>query len=114
MKHTTDYDQMTTTLRRVNHKMREEDVLKSTEESHPVIEKAARAISDWQSERDWIFQTDRAVRVIEALASELSKEGHKDASDYLRRIVKEDSHKPKSKDAKDDYEEPRRLSQLYF
>lgn len=102
---------MATTLRRVNHKIREAEALESTKEFHPVIEKASRAISDWQSERDWFFQTDRAVRVIDAIASELSKEGHKDAADYLRRIVKNNEHKPKSID---NFEEPRELSKLYF
>lgn len=89
---------MSTMLRRNNHKIRENEILKNAKESHPVIEKAARAISDWQSERDWIFQTDRAVRTIEAIASELSKEGYQEAASYLRRVVKTDSYKPRVKD----------------
>lgn len=112
MELTTEHDTMTSELRRINHKMREAQILEETESFHPVIEKASRAISDWQSERDWIFQTDRAVRTLEVVATELNKEGHKAAADYLLRIVDNSTPKPRVKDQIDSNEQ--RLSQLYF
>lgn len=112
MKLTTDYDMMTSELRRINHKMRETQILEEAEYFHPVIEKASRAISDWQSERDWYFQTDRAIRTIEVIATELTKEGHREAADYLLRIVENSAPKPRTKDNPSQNES--RLSQLYF
>lgn len=55
---------------------------------YPVlIEKTARAISDWRSELDWPVHTDQAVRSIEAIAEVLQREGFMDASQYLRSII---------------------------
>jgi hypothetical protein len=78
---------MKTVLRHMNQKTRELELTQTEQDFHPVIERAARAISDWHSERDWIYQTDRAKRVIDALADELNKEGHKEASSYLQRLL---------------------------
>lgn len=112
MKLTTDYDMMTSELRRLNYKRRESQLLEELECFHPVIEKVSRAISDWQSERDWYFQTDRAFRTLDAVATELNKEGHREAASYLLRIIGSHIPKPRSADSKP--EEPQRLSQLYF
>lgn len=87
------------TLRHTLTKTKEETILEKNEYNvHPVVEQVARAISDWHSERDWFFQTDRAMRVIDAIASELNKEGHKSASSYLRRILADNEPKSKSPD----------------
>lgn len=95
-------------------KVNEETIL--TEDGrnvHPVIEQVSRAVSDWHSERDWFFQTDRAMRVIDALACELNKEGHKSASSYLRRVLDGNELKGKSPDLVDTREKET-FSTLYF
>jgi hypothetical protein len=61
--------------------------MSSEQITHPVIEKAARAASDWITERDWECQVDRAKRVINVLVDELSKEGYKKASNYLEKLL---------------------------
>jgi hypothetical protein len=78
---------MNTTLRHRQNRMREAELSKEEEFFHPVIKNIARAISDWHSERDWFFQTDRAIRTIDAIAVELNKEGHTEAAKYLRRYL---------------------------
>jgi len=55
-----------------------------TETESILIEKTARAISDWHSERDWPLHIDSAKRAVEAIAELLQREGHRDAADYLR------------------------------
>lgn len=102
------------TLRHTLTKVNEETIL--TEDGrnvHPVIEQVSRAVSDWHSERDWFFQTDRAMRVIDALACELNKEGHKSASSYLRRVLDGNELKGKSPDLVDTREKET-FSTLYF
>ena len=95
-------------------KVKEETILEEDGRNvHPVIEQVSRAISDWHSERDWSFQTDRAMRVIDAIACELNKEGHKSASSYLRRVL--DGNEPKSKSPDlVDIKAKEKFSQLYF
>lgn len=62
--------------------------------SHPLVEKTARAISDWHSEADWPIHVDRAIRSIEVVAEQLSREGFRDASEYLQSVVwKEPKHR---------------------
>ena len=56
-------------MKRANKTFREEELLNEPPVVHPLIEKVARAISDWQSERDWLFHTDQAIRVIETIGS---------------------------------------------
>jgi hypothetical protein len=102
------------TLRHTLTKVNEETIL--TEDGHnvhPVIEQVSRAISDWHSERDWFFQTDRAMRVIDTLACELNKEGHKSASSYLRRVLDGNELKGKSPDLVDT-KGKETFSTLYF
>jgi uncharacterized Zn finger protein len=61
--------------------------MSSEQSTHPVIEKAARAASDWITESDWECQVDRARRVINVLVDELSKEGYEEASNYLKELL---------------------------
>jgi hypothetical protein len=61
--------------------------MSSEQSTHPVIEKAARAASDWITESDWECQVDRTRRVINVLVDELSKEGYKEASNYLKELL---------------------------
>jgi len=104
---------MNTTLRHKHNQMRESELSKNDKSFHPVIKNIARAISDWHSERDWFFQTDRAIRTIDAIAVELNKEGHKEAAKYLRRILDSNEPKAKSPDLVEPTEETR-FSALYF
>lgn len=102
------------TLRHTLTKAKEEAILeKDGCNVHPVVEQVSRAISDWHSERDWFFQTDRAMRVIDALACELNKEGHKSASSYLRRVLDGNEPKGKSPDLVNS-KEKEKFSTLYF
>ena len=102
------------TLRHTLTKAKEQTIMEEDGHNvHPVIEQVSRAISDWHSERDWFFQTDRAMRVIDALACELNKEGHKSASSYLRRVLDDNEPKGKSPDLVD-VKVKEKLSQLYF
>jgi hypothetical protein len=102
------------TLRHTLTKTKEETILgKDGHSVHPVIEQVSRAISDWHSERDWFFQTDRAMRVIDALACELNKEGHKSASSYLRRVLDDNEPKSKSPDLVE-IKRKENFSRLYF
>ena len=63
--------------------------------AHPLIQKTARAISDWQSEFDWVEHTDQAIRCLEVVSECLRREGMQSASDYLRSIVREPESKRK-------------------
>ena len=85
-------------MKRVNKTYRETELLGKTPVVHPLIEKVARGISDWQSERDWVFHTDQAIRVIEVVAEQLGKEGYDMPQDYLRRIIWTDEPKPRQDD----------------
>ena len=104
---------MNTTLRHRQNRMREAELSKEEEFFHPVIKNVARAISDWHSERDWFFQTDRAIRTIDAIAVELNKEGHTEAAKYLRRVLDNNEPKAKSPDLVEAAEETK-FSSLYF
>jgi len=104
---------MNTTLRHRHNRMRESELSKDGKSFHPVIKNVARAISDWHSEHDWFFQTDRAIRTIDAIAVELNKEGHKEAAKYLGRIIDGNELKAKSPDLAETTEETK-FSTLYF
>ena len=104
---------MNTTLRHRQNQMRETELSKEQESFHPVIKNVSCAINDWHSERDWFFQTDRAIRTIDAIAVELNKEGHVDAAKYLRRILDSNEPKAKSPDLVKATEETK-FSSLYF
>ena len=104
---------MNTVLRHKQHQMREAELSKKEETFHPVVENVSRAISDWHSERDWFFQTDRAIRTIDAIAVELNKEGHVEAAKYLRRVLDTNEPKAKSPDLVEPIEETK-FSALYF
>jgi hypothetical protein len=102
------------TLRHTLTKAKEQTIMEEDGRNvHPVIEQVSRAISDWHSERDWFFQTDRAMRVIDAIACELNKEGHKSASSYLRRVLDDNEPKGKSPDLVD-VKGKENFSRLYF
>ena len=93
-------------MKRANKTFREAELLNDPPIVHPLIEKVARAISDWRSERDWMFHTDQAIRAIETIAEELSKEGYDTPQDYLRRTVWKEEPKPRQPE--------QRCSTLYF
>jgi hypothetical protein len=104
---------MNTVLRHKKTQMREAEMSKKEKSFHPFIENVSRAISDWHSERDWFFQTDRAIRTIDAIAVELNKEGYKEAAKYLRRVLDSNEAKSKSPDLVEAVEETK-FSALYF
>lgn len=65
--------------------------------THPLIERAARAISDWHSESDWPLHTDQAIRAIEAIAEQLNREGYREATEFLRSAVwREPKHRTRA------------------
>lgn len=73
--------------------------VRNAEVVHPLLERSARAISDWHTERDWPEHLDQAIRTVEAVAEVLHREGYRDASTFLRSAVwKEPS--PRQRDAK--------------
>lgn len=74
-------------IKRVKPSQREQELLDEVPAVHPLIEKTARAISDWQSEMDWPIHTDQAIRAIEAVAEHLKREGHSDAAKHLRTVL---------------------------
>ena len=104
---------MNITLHHRQNRMREAELSKKGKSFHPFIENVSRAISDWHSERDWFFQTDRAIRTIDAIAVELNKEGHTEAAKYLRRVLDNNEPKAKSPDLVEAAEETK-FSSLYF
>ena len=104
---------MNTTLRHRQNRMREAELSKEEEFFHPVIKNVACAISDWHSERDWFFQTDRAIRTIDAIAVELNKEGHMEAAKYRLRVLDSNEPKAKSPDLVETTKETK-FSSLYF
>ena len=75
--------------------------------AHPLVEKAARAISDWRSEGDWEIHMDRAILTIEVIAEYLGREGHVEAKKYLQSVVWSEP-KPRSEPAEE------RTARLFF
>ncbi|MCJ7807607.1 MAG: hypothetical protein MUP73_02665 [Dehalococcoidia bacterium] len=104
---------MNNVLRHRQNRMREPEMSRKEKSFHPFIENVSRAISDWHSERDWFFQTDRAIRTIDAIAVELNKEGYKEAAKYLRRVLDSNEAKAKSPDLVEPVKETK-FSALYF
>lgn len=104
---------MNITPRHKQKQMREAELSKKGKSFHPFIENVSRAISDWHSERDWFFQTNRAIRTIDAIAVELNKEGHTEAAKYLRRVLDNNEPKAKSPDLVEAAEKTK-FSSLYF
>ena len=83
-------------IKRVKPSVREQELLDKVPVVHAMVEKTARAISDWQSEMDWPIHTDQAVRAIEAVAEQLQREGHDQSAVYLRSCLwKESKPRPK-------------------
>ena len=74
-------------IKKVKPLVRESELMSTDIHVHPLVEKAARAISDWRSERDWQLHTDRAIRTIEVIAEHLAREGHMEAKKYLQSAV---------------------------
>lgn len=74
-------------IKKVKPVIRESDLMTAEVNVHPLVEKAARAISDWHSESDWPLHTDRAIRTIEVVAEYLGREGHIEAKKYLQSMV---------------------------
>lgn len=83
-------------IKRVKPSQREQQLLDEIPAAHALVEKTARAISDWQSEMDWPIHIDQAVRAIEAVAEQLQREGQDQAAAYLRSCLwKEPKPRPK-------------------
>jgi len=83
--------------KRVHNSRREIEMIETQEDASFLIQKTARAISDWHSEVDWPLHIDQAKRSVEAIAEILNREGFKDASNYLRiNIWKEPRPRKKS------------------
>jgi hypothetical protein len=78
----TDPLQRLALVKRVLPRRRETEM--SELDASPIIEKTARAISDWHSERDWPLHIDQAKRCVEAMAELLQREGFRDAAEHLR------------------------------
>ena len=85
----TDFDKLAR-VKRAKPSVREQSLMAEYGKPHPAVEKAARAISDWQSESDWPIHVDQAIRVIEAISEQLGREGFTDAKAYLRSVVWEE------------------------
>lgn len=83
-------------MKRAKPSRREEEVMDEVPAVHPLVEKTARAISDWQSEMDWPIHTDQAIRSVEAVAEQLQREGFDDAASYLRACLWNEA-KPRTK-----------------
>jgi len=74
-------------IKRAKPILRDAELMSQETPTHPLIEKSARAISDWHSESDWPIQVDRAIRTIEVIAERLGREGFVDAQKYLQSII---------------------------
>jgi hypothetical protein len=85
----TDFDKLAR-IKRAKPSVREQDILAEYNKHHPAVEKAARAISDWQSEADWPLHVDKAIRAIEAISEQLGREGFVEAKAYLRSVIWEE------------------------
>ena len=74
-------------IKRAKPVIRDTAMYEAQVEVHPLVEKSARAISDWHSESDWPIHVDQAIRTIEVIAEHLSREGYKDAQTFLQSCV---------------------------
>ena len=74
-------------LKRAKPVVRDSALMSDTTFTHPLVEKTARAISNWQTESDWPLHVDEAIRSIEVVAEFLSREGYRDAQEYLQSIL---------------------------
>lgn len=86
----TDSDIKLAYMKRAKPIVRDSALIKTMSEDntfHPLVEKTARAISDWHSEADWPLHVDRAIRCIEVAAEQLGREGFRDAKDYLQSVI---------------------------
>ena len=77
-------------LKRAKPGVRDSVLFSETPPVSPLVEKVARAISDWHSEADWPLHTDRAIRAIQAVAEQLNREGYREARDYIESTLWED------------------------
>lgn len=101
-------------IKRASPALRETELMESSEKAHPLVEKVARAISDWHSESDWPLHTDQAIRAIEAAGEYLGREGFRDAQEFLSSGVwKEPKPRKPTKPAKPNAGTDR-TSRLYF
>lgn len=96
-------------MKRAKPSRREGDIMDEVPAVHPLVEKTARAISDWQSEMDWPIHTDQAIRTVEAVAEQLQREGYDDAASYLRSALWTEA-KPRTKPEKESGE----YARLFF
>lgn len=83
-------------IKKVKPVLRDSELMSQEHTTHPLIEKSARAISDWHSEVDWPIHVDRAIRTIEVIAEGLAREGYVDAKKYLQSIVWSEQPKPRT------------------
>lgn len=74
-------------LKRAKPVIRDSALITQAPTTAPLVEKTARAISDWHSESDWPLHTDQAIRAIEAVAEQLNREGFRDAKEYLQSVL---------------------------
>ena len=100
-------------IKRSNPTQREQTLLNTMPQVSPLIEKAAKAISDWHSEADWALHVDKAIRAIEAVAETLQREGHTDSYEYLSRSIWKEDPSDLEKDS-EPKQTKRRYSTMYF
>ncbi|NBS70896.1 hypothetical protein EBT31_18620 [bacterium] len=74
-------------LKRAKSVVRDSALMSESSFTHPLVEKTARAISNWQSESDWPLHVDEAIRSIEVVAEQLGREGHREAKEYLQSVI---------------------------
>lgn len=74
-------------MKRAKPATRESILLGDEPTVHLVLEKTARAISDWRSERDWYLHLDKAIRSVEAISEYLRREGHDAAATHLQSVL---------------------------
>jgi hypothetical protein len=74
-------------LKRAKPIIRDSVLMTKAPKIHPLVEKTARAISDWHSEVDWQLHEDKAIRSLEVVAEYLRREGYRDASDFIHSTV---------------------------
>lgn len=74
-------------LKRAKPVIRDLALMSATPKIHPLVEKTARAISDWHSEVDWPLHEDQAIRALEVVSEFLRREGHLEASNSLQSAV---------------------------
>lgn len=83
-------------VKRRNITQREQALQRTMPKVNPIVKKTAKAISDWHSEADWDLHIDKGIRAIEAIAELLNREGHIEASDYLRKALWLSEPKPRT------------------